>query len=631
MSSSSLATVSDGLHWNNVDYDIPLKDKDRKKMLAGMSAQKDAEKADSKEAEPPAADKSRRILNNISSHVDRGEFVGLLGASGSGKTTLLNVLSGRLSKVGEASGEITYEGVNRKASTWKRTIAFVEQDDALFARLTVRETINYAAKLRLPDSEFDAEAKKRRVEETIEMLRLEDCENGQVGSGLKRGISGGERKRVSIGVELVSNSSLFFLDEPTSGLDSFAASRLVTNLREVVQKRNLACLMTIHQPSWDMFCTLDRVILLAKGAIYYDGPPRDTVEYFKGLDYNVPEGVNPADYFISIAENVDRDEEGKARIQKLIDNWKERAAQATPVSRPAGKVDEKDVKKSSKAQWPTSWFFELMLLFRRTSKDQLRDKQLWVGSAGQTIVFLIVIGFAFFRLNDSQKDVLAKIGVLFIIPINAAFGASAPVLASFPLQRTILIRERSSALYRCSSFFLSKVMLEIPIAVIFRIPYLIIVYFMIGLRLSAARIFIFLAITCLHIANSVCLGLAIAGVSPTVEIANILSPVVNVIFLFFGGNLLPSPPPWFIWLKYISPLYYTYSALTINEFRGAQLQCDDSSSQCYQSGNDVLKAYNLEVFSIGADAGFLAALTIAFLAAGYLGLSFSTRPKLRII
>ena len=194
MSQTSLPATSTGLVWRNVTYDIPLANKDRKLKL---KLSKDTEKAvESTEA----GTRTRRILHDINGRVDRSELVGVLGASGSGKTTLLNVLSGRLSNTGYASGTVTYQGAKRRSTGWKRTIAFVEQDDALFARLTVRETIAYAAKLRLPNSEFDKEAKKQRVQETIEMLRLEECENGRVGSGTDRGISGGERKRTSIGV-----------------------------------------------------------------------------------------------------------------------------------------------------------------------------------------------------------------------------------------------------------------------------------------------------------------------------------------------------------------------------------------------------------------------------------------------
>lgn len=202
------------------------------------------------------------------------------------------------------------------------------------------------------------------------------------------------------------------------------------------------------------------------------------------------------------------------------------------------------------------------------------------------------------------------------IPVNLGFAASAPVLASFAQQRGILIRERASGLYRISSFFLAKMLVELPLGVLIRLPQLFILYFMpvpyrremdradhnrIGLKVSAAQVFIFVAVLCLHIINSIgtssalntvanaddsaALGLAIAGVSPTVEIANILAPLIYVVFLFFGGSFLPHPPPWFVWLKWISPIQYTYAALATNEFAGVTIDCGSggggSSTQCY--------------------------------------------------
>ncbi|RSH91647.1 hypothetical protein EHS25_009016 [Saitozyma podzolica] len=121
--------------------------------------------------------------------------------------------------------------------------------------------------------------------------------------------------------------------------------------------------------------------------------------------------------------------------------------------------------------------------------------------------------------------------------------------------------------------------------------------------------------------------------SPTVELANILAPVINVVFLLFGGSFLPAPPPWFIWLKWISPINYAYSSLAENQFAGqVYSSCDASSStQCYPTGDAVLQAYNLGRFTIGQNMGFLAAITLAFIAVGYIFLRWTARPRLRFI
>ena len=182
--------------------------------------------------------------------------------------------------------------------------------------------------------------------------------------------------------------SLLFLDEPTSGLDSFAASLLVDNVSRIVKERNLACLMTVHQPSWAIFCKLDRVILLARGSVYYDGPPRDTVAYFASLGYDVPEGVNPADHFIGIAENKERDAEGEKRVMSLIEHWAEhvraRGVQGMsdsslrtlqgdgPVGGDSGDKARETMQSREKHLWPTPWWEEFGLLFVRWYREAVR-------------------------------------------------------------------------------------------------------------------------------------------------------------------------------------------------------------------------------------------------------------------
>lgn len=178
-----------------------------------------------------------------------------------------------------------------------------------------------------------------------------------------------------INQELVSDVSMLFLDEPTSGLDAYAAMLLVTNVARITKERKLACLMTIHQPSWAMFTQLDRVILMAKGGVYYEGPPRDAVEWFKGLGYEVPEGVNPADHYISIAED-EGSEGSKERVKLLLDSWKQEmpssSASQLEISELNGSApDEQDVKKRWRQQYPTTIRKEFTILLTRWWWEQV--------------------------------------------------------------------------------------------------------------------------------------------------------------------------------------------------------------------------------------------------------------------
>lgn len=399
------------LSWSHVTYDIPLSKKARKANEAQLKQDNDLEKGlaqtatateTAAEDAPPLAPNTRRILSDISGSVNSGEMVAILGASGAGKTTLLNILSARLSSVGTLFGKVLFHNRPRDPQTWKRTVGFVEQDDVMLGHLTVEETLDYAARMRLPDKLYTAEQKKQRVQDTIQMLRLQTCKDTRIGTANTRGVSGGERKRTSIGTELVSDVSLLLLDEPTSGLDAYAAYSVVEHLRTTTQQRGLSCLMTIHQPSWALLKLMDRVQLLTRGKVYFEGPPGDMLAWFDAVGYHVPEGANPADYYITIAENPDNSAEGEARVQKLIQAWATRDVSARPSEEeeqedganddaPAAKEEEEEDKTLDAYKvWPTSWLGEVRALTQRNLMQLVSLSFLFIRSLILMLTHLLI-------------------------------------------------------------------------------------------------------------------------------------------------------------------------------------------------------------------------------------------------
>ena len=222
----------------------------------------------------------------------------IIGASGAGKTTLLNYLSGRLiSQNLEKTGQIFVNGVDRdRVRGFSSYSAYVQQDDILFQTMTVRECLEFAAKLKLKGT---MEEKMERVDSIISELRLTKCQHTKIGGPLIKGISGGERKRTSIGVELITDPNLIFLDEPTTGLDSFTATSVMETLKDLA-KSGRTIVQTIHQPNSDIFEMFDKLMLLAKGKVIYFNNAEFAVDYFSNIGYKCPELSNPADYFMSI-------------------------------------------------------------------------------------------------------------------------------------------------------------------------------------------------------------------------------------------------------------------------------------------------------------------------------------------
>jgi len=244
---------------------------------------------------------TRTVLNGVSGVVRPGELLAMLGPSGSGKTTLLTALAGRFP--GKVSGTITYNG-QPFSSSMKRNTGFVSQDDVLYPHLTVLETLTYAALLRLP-KELSKQDKVEQAEMIIVDLGLTRCRNSVVGGTLIRGVSGGERKRVSIGQEMLVNPSLLLLDEPTSGLDSTTAQRIVATLRGLA-RGGRTVITTIHQPSSRLYRMFDKVVVLSDGCPIYSGHASRVMGYFESIGY-VPgfNFVNPADFLLDLANGMD--------------------------------------------------------------------------------------------------------------------------------------------------------------------------------------------------------------------------------------------------------------------------------------------------------------------------------------
>ena len=241
-------------------------------------------------------------MQNVSGHAKAGELTAIMGASGAGKTSLFNILAGRSRSKGPLQVQANIRlgtahlDPNNTNTNIRTMIAFVAQEDALHEASTPRQALHFSARLRLPRATTKPEIEDL-VDVFIEELGLSSCRDTVIGGERKKGISGGEKRRVSIGIEMISQPSMIFLDEPTSGLDSFAAKQVMKLLEKVARAGNVV-LFTIHQPSSDIFGMFDRLILLHQGRLMYTGPAKNVQEDFARLGYPVAVHYNPADWIL---------------------------------------------------------------------------------------------------------------------------------------------------------------------------------------------------------------------------------------------------------------------------------------------------------------------------------------------
>jgi len=241
----------------------------------------------------------RLVLSDVSAKLRGAQLTAIMGASGTGKSSLLCALAGR-APYGDVSGTVSVNGKRTRLELYRRVTGFVPQDDILYAALSVEENLIFAARFRLPTGTSKAQ-RRAHVDNALISLGLENVRRDIVGDEAQRGLSGGQRKRVSIGVELVAAPRLLLLDEPTSGLDAAGAKSLVSILLTIVARDKVTAAAVVHQPRHEAFLLFDDVLLLARGgrAAYY-GPVSQVEEYFLSLGHRFPYKTNPADALLDI-------------------------------------------------------------------------------------------------------------------------------------------------------------------------------------------------------------------------------------------------------------------------------------------------------------------------------------------
>ncbi|KAL3653352.1 ABC transporter G member 12 [Castilleja foliolosa] len=237
---------------------------------------------------------TKRLINGLTGYALPGRIMAVMGPSGSGKSTFLDSLAGRLSGNVVMSGDVLLNG--KKIKLHYGVVAYVTQEDVMLGTLTVRETITYSALLRLPSYTTKDEISET-IENTITEMGLQECADQVIGNWHLRGISGGEKKRLSIALEIITQPNLLFLDEPTSGLDSASAFFVVQALRSVA-RRGRTIISSIHQPSSEVFALFDDLLLLSSGETIYFGEAGFTLEFFADAGFACPDRRNPSDHFL---------------------------------------------------------------------------------------------------------------------------------------------------------------------------------------------------------------------------------------------------------------------------------------------------------------------------------------------
>jgi len=502
--------------------------------------------------------------------------------------------------------------------------AYVEQEDCLYALSTVMETMDFAARLRL-SRKISAEERCARIDEVLRQLGLAHVKDTSVGgssfNGALRGLSGGERKRLSIAVELVHSPRVLFLDEPTTGLDSYQALNVMQKLQAMAQEGRTV-VVSIHQPRSSIFSLFTGVYVLSQGSPVYAGSAEAATDYFAALGHPLPPRFNPADFMIDLVSVDQRDPEAQKqteeRIRTLHTAWKTHEA-AAKVDDDAVKpqVTDKETRASileARAEEPagqSSFCTPFLLLLRRGWREQMRDRFAVLFKLMFQALFTVIFGLVYIRLGREQVNIQDRMMLLTFLTMNIAFGASIGTAQVIPRQLSVVSRERANRLYAIFPFYLTALLVSIPQEVFPIMINNLIIYFMTNL---AGSFWVFSLVLFLENMVFVSVGMILSAALPGVTMAPQIAPAVVIIFLIFNGNFVnvDSVPVYFVWLKEISPIKYAFQAAAVNEFEGATFTCQASDVVCIQRGEQVLSQLNFDEDNlILTSLVLLGALTLA--------------------
>lgn len=566
----------------------------------------------------------KTILKGITGSVQPGEMLALLGPSGSGKTTLLSALGGRLG--GRLTGNVTYNG-KPFTNSMNRNTGFVTQDDKFHVHLTVTETLVFTALLRLPNT-LSKEEKTKHAEEVITQLGLTNCKNTIMGGPFLRGVSGGERKRVSIGQEILINPSLLFLDEPTSGLDSTSAQQVVTLLWELA-KGGRTVLMSIHQPSSRLYYMFNKILVLSEGNPLYFGKGEETMDYFAGIGYSPSVTMNPADFLLDLANGVHMDEmdmdKRKEVKQQLISAYKINLDDKVErdISREmeeghslSYKDDDHQTKDHEKdfSRWSTSWGQQFWLLLRRDLKQRKNESFSFI-KITQILVMSLLCGLLWWK--SSTADLQDQIGLLFFYSMMWGLIPLFQALFTFPQEKLMLTKERSSGMYRLSSYFMARSAGDLPMELALPFGFIIITYWMAGLKPTAFHFFKTLIVVLYTVLVSHGVGLAIGAVVMNFRSATTLAAVIVNAFFLVGGYYVRNVPSFIAWLKYVSVTYHSYKLLLSSQYKSEEMYACGPNITCRIGSDPTIEKIGLggEVISyLSLTAMLVVFRTIAYLA-----------------
>ncbi|CAI9273163.1 unnamed protein product [Lactuca saligna] len=558
----------------------------------------------------PSKKKVIKILCDVSGIVRPSRMTLLLGPPGSGKTTLLRALAGVLDSDLRVAGEVTYCGHRMSEFIPQRTCAYISQHDVHHGEMTVRETFDFAGRCLgvgtrcdllqelsrrekdegiKPDPEIDAFMKATAVsgqesslatDYVLKILGLDICADTMVGDEMRRGISGGQKKRVTTGEMLVGPAKVFFMDEISTGLDSSTTFQIVNYMKQLVHIMDVTMIISLLQPAPETFELFDDIILLSEGQIVYQGPREDILDFFSSAGFKCPERKGVADFLQEVTSRKDQQQYwfktnepyryiSVSEFSQLFSQFETGESLFDDLAIPYDKTQMHPAALVTKKYGISN----MELLKANLAREWLlmeRNAFLYIFKTTQITIMSVITFTVFFRTemkSGSLEDGRKFFGALFFSLLNVMFNGVAE-LATTVIRLPVFFKQRDSLFYPAWAFAIPIWIMKIPISIMESVIWIVLTYYTIGFAPSAKRFFRqLLAYIGLHqMALSLFRFIAVLG--RTQVVANALATFSLLLVFVLGGFIVAKDDidPWMIWGYYISPMMYGQNAIVINEF-----------------------------------------------------------------
>ncbi|CAG8947101.1 unnamed protein product [Penicillium salamii] len=555
----------------------------------------------------------------------------VLGRPGSGCTSLLRVLSNDRDSFDEVVGETHYGSMDHKtARQYRQQIMFNNEDDVHFPTLTVNRTMKFALRNKVPRErpshlQSDKDYVQEQRDGILGSLGIPHTKKTLVGNEFIRGVSGGERKRVSLAEVMAGQSPIQFWDNPTRGLDSKSAVEFARMLRREATQNERTTVATMYQAGNGIYNEFDKILVLADGRVTYHGPRASAQSYFEDLGFVTPRGANIADFLTSVTVMTERIIKPgmEEKVPNTPEEFETRFQASTiysdmlqNIELPEKLTSEEGMLKVAVAQekrkkhlprppspYTANIWEQIVSCTLRQFQIQMGDKLSMIIKVVSSILQALVCGSIFYNLKLDSSSIFLRPGAMFFPILYFLLEALSETTGAF-MGRPILSRQKRFGFYRPTAFVIANAITDLPMVMVQISCFSLILYFMAGLQMDAGRFFTFWIIL---IAYSLCnmqLFRAVGSLCKKFGIASMISGFLSTIFFVYGGYLVPFDRMhvWFRWIFYLNPGAYAFEALMANEFHGLKLNCIEPDYIPYGPGYDSASSTNRGCSVVGSDA-----------------------------